>query len=237
MANPTTVRNPAAATVHNAGLARYMSGTFALTGAGIGLAFAVSYWLATATNFVAFIKANPLAFLVAYLVAAIGLIVAMSRAAKTRNATMAQLAYWPFCGLLGTALAYIHVRYAVGSIVQVFALTTAMFAALALYGYTTKRNLSGWGTFLLMGLVGIIGASLLNVFLVQSLALKFAINIVGVLVFAGFTAYDVQSIKDTYAQEGDHTSGRIFGAVGLVLDFINLFQHLLSLVGMNPIKD
>ena len=127
----------------------------------------------------------------------------------------------------------IFLVYAHGSIARVFFISAAAFGALSLYGYTTKKDLSGWGSFLFMGLIGIIIAALVNLFLASS-ALQFAISVIGVLVFAGLTAYDTQRIKDMY-YEGDSAAvvGRkaIMGALSLYLDFINLFIMLLRLFG------
>ncbi len=114
-----------------------------------------------------------------------------------------------------------------------FFITAAAFGGLSLYGYTTKKDLSGWGSFLIMGLIGIIIASIVNIFLASS-AMQFAISVIGVLVFAGLTAYDTQSIKEMYyAGDGEATMGRkaIMGALRLYLDFINLFLMLLMLFG------
>src|SRR5262249_43185193 len=116
----------------------------------------------------------------------------------------------------------------------VFLVTAAAFGALSLYGYTTKKDLSGWGSFLIMGVIGIVIAALVNIFL-QSSALQFAISVIGVLVFAGLTAYDTQQIKDNYyAVMGDMTAATkaaIMGALNLYLDFINMFTSLLQLFG------
>jgi FtsH-binding integral membrane protein len=135
---------------------------------------------------------------------------------------------------MGASLSSIFLRYTATSITQVFFVTAAAFGALSLYGYTTKKDLSGWGSFLIMGVFGIIIAAIVNIFL-QSSALQFAISVIGVLVFAGLTAYDTQRIKDTYYDVmGDAaaaTKGAIMGALSLYLDFINMFVSLLQLFG------
>jgi FtsH-binding integral membrane protein len=128
----------------------------------------------------------------------------------------------------------VFVRYKLGSAAQVFAITSVAFAGLSLWGYTTKRDLSRFGTFLIMGLIGLILASLLNLWL-QSGALQFVISCVGVLVFAGLIAYDTQRIKDEYLMIAGDTvevaKAAVWGALSLFLDFVNLFQFLLSLLG------
>ena len=146
----------------------------------------------------------------------------------------AQIAFWAFAAVMGASLSSIFLRYTATSITQVFFVTAAAFGALSLYGYTTKKDLSGWGSFLIMGVFGIIIAAIVNIFL-QSSALQFAISVIGVLVFAGLTAYDTQRIKDGYYElAGDAaamTKGAIMGALSLYLDYINMFTSLLSLFG------
>ncbi|ALN71672.1 MULTISPECIES: Bax inhibitor-1/YccA family protein [unclassified Aureimonas] len=145
----------------------------------------------------------------------------------------AQATFWSYAALVGLSLSTIFLVYTQESIVQVFFVTAAAFGALSLFGYTTKRDLSGMGSFLVMGLFGLIIAMLVNVFLASS-ALGFAISAVGVLVFAGLTAWDTQRIKDMYF-EGDDTlvAGRkaIMGALSLYLNFINMFMFLLQFLG------
>ena len=146
----------------------------------------------------------------------------------------AQLAFWLFAGVMGASLASIFLVFTGQSITQVFFVTAASFGALSIYGYTTQRDLSGWGSFLIMGVIGIVIASLVNLWL-QSGALQFAISVIGVLVFAGLTAYDTQRIKDGYYEVmGDATAtgkAAIMGALSLYLDFINMFVSLLQLFG------
>ncbi len=147
----------------------------------------------------------------------------------------AQATFWIYAALVGISLATIFVVYTATSITQVFFITAATFGAMSLYGYTTKRDLTGIGSFLFMGLIGIIIASVVNIFLASS-ALGFAISIIGVLVFVGLTAYDTQKIKEMYSVNDDGTvAGRkaIMGALKLYLDFINLFLMLLRLFGQN----
>jgi uncharacterized protein len=146
----------------------------------------------------------------------------------------AQLAFWLFAAVMGASLSVIFLAYTATSIAQIFFITAAAFGSLSLWGYTTKRDLSGWGSFLLMGVVGIMIAAILNVF-IQSDMMRFVIASVGVLVFAGLTAYDTQQIKDNYYavmhDAAAMTKGAIMGALNLYLDFINLFVSLLQLFG------
>lgn len=147
----------------------------------------------------------------------------------------AQGLFWGYAALVGLSLSTIFIRFTPDSIVQTFFVTAAAFGALSLYGYTTKRDLSGLGSFLIMGVFGIILASIVNIFL-GSEPLAWAISVIGVLVFSGLTAYDTQRIKEMY-WEGDDTlvAGRkaIMGALQLYLDFINLFMFLLQFLGNN----
>jgi uncharacterized protein len=155
------------------------------------------------------------------------------RIQNMRPAT-AQLTFWIYAGLVGVSLGSIFLIYTHTSIVRVFFITAASFGALSLWGYTTKRDLTGMGSFLIMGLFGIIIASLVNIFLVSSM-MQWIISVVGVLIFAGLTAYDTQRLKNEYvygAMEGDVMErSAIMGALSLYLDFLNLFTMLLHLMG------
>ena len=146
----------------------------------------------------------------------------------------AQVCFWLFSAVMGLSLSSIFLLYTGYSITRIFFVTAGAFAALSMYGYTTRRDLSGWGTFLIMGVFGIVLASLVNLWL-QSNSLQFALSTIGVLVFAGLTAYDTQRIKDVYYEVmGDATAASkaaIMGALSLYLDFINMFIMLLSLFG------
>jgi FtsH-binding integral membrane protein len=152
------------------------------------------------------------------------------------SAAGAQLFFYTFAAVMGLSLAWIFRVFTGVSIAQTFVITAIAFASLSIYGYTTKKDLSGLGTFLMMGLIGLIVASIVNIFLASS-ALMFAISVIGVLIFAGLTAYDTQRIKTDYiahAQAMDQewlAKSAIMGALNLYLDFINLFMFLLQLLG------
>ena len=174
---------------------------------------------------------SPLRWVV--MLAPLGMVFFLSARINKMSVSGAQTAFWVFAGLMGLSLSSIFLVYTTASIVQTFFITATAFGALSLYGYTTKRDLSAMGSFLFMGLIGLIIASLVNLFLASS-ALQFAISAIGVLVFAGLTAYDTQKIKEMY-WEGDDVlvAGRkaIMGALTLYLDFINLFMFLLQFLG------
>ncbi len=148
--------------------------------------------------------------------------------------TSAQSVFWLFAALMGLSLATIFIAFTQESIARVFFITAVAFGAMSLYGYTTKRSLASWGSFLFMGLIGVIIAMVVNIFL-QSSALQFAISVIGVIVFVGLTAYDTQRIKESYdvhMSSDVATKSAIHGALRLYLDFINLFVLLIQLLGV-----
>lgn len=146
----------------------------------------------------------------------------------------AQAVFWGYSALMGLSLASLFFLYTGESLARVFFITAATFGGMSLYGYTTHRDLTGWGSFLFMGVIGIVIASLVNLF-IQSTALYYAVSVIGVLIFVGLTAYDTQRIKSTYYQLGGHAAelskAALMGALSLYLDFINLFIMLLRLFG------
>ncbi|MBD8555454.1 Bax inhibitor-1/YccA family protein [Rhizobium sp. CFBP 8762] len=174
---------------------------------------------------------SPLRWIV--MLAPLGMVFFLSFRVNSLSVPAARTAFWVYAGLMGLSLSSILLVYTTASIVQTFFVTAASFGALSLYGYTTKKNLSAMGSFLIMGLFGLIIASLVNIFL-QSSALNFAVSAIGVLIFAGLTAYDTQKIKEMYFDGDDaQVIGRkaIMGALTLYLDFINLFMFLLRFMG------
>jgi len=176
--------------------------------------------------------ASPLKWVI--MLAPLAFVFFLSFRIYSMSVSAAQITFWLFAATMGLSLSSIFLVFTGQSIAQVFFITAAMFAALSVYGYTTKKDLSGWGTFLFMGVIGLVLAGLLNLF-IQSSALQFAISAIGVLVFAGLTAYDTQQIKDNYyAVFNDATlaaKSAIMGALNLYLDFINMFTSLLNLFG------
>ncbi|MEQ1616468.1 MAG: Bax inhibitor-1/YccA family protein [Hyphomicrobiaceae bacterium] len=184
------------------------------------------------TQLGAMLFASPLKWVV--MLAPLAFVFLLSFRVYKMSVGATQIAFWAFAAVMGVSLSSIFLVYTGQSITQVFFVTAAAFAGLSLYGYTTKKDLSGWGSFLIMGVIGIIIAALVNIWL-QSSALQFAISCLGVLIFAGLTAYDTQQIKDGYYQiAGDATlmaKGAIMGALNLYLDFINMFTSMLSLFG------
>jgi uncharacterized protein len=165
--------------------------------------------------------------------APLGLVFFLSFRISHMQASTARLLFFVYAGLLGVSLATIFVAYTQTSITQVFFISAAAFGALSLYGYTTQRSLDAMGSFLIMGLFGLIIASLVNIFL-HSNGLSWALSVIGVLIFAGLTAWDTQKIKEMYDVQDDGTvAGRkaVMGALSLYLDFINMFMMMLRLFG------
>jgi hypothetical protein len=167
------------------------------------------------------------------IIAPVGLVFAFSFGIARMRASTAQGLFWLYAALMGVSLSSIFLVYTGASITRVFFISAASFAGLSLYGYTTRRNLSAFGTFLVMGLWGLIIASVVNMFIASS-ALQFVMSVAGVGIFAGLTAWDTQKIKEMYwAADDGETAGKkaIMGALTLYLDFINLFLMLLRLFG------
>jgi len=167
------------------------------------------------------------------MLAPLGVVLYMSFGIRKMSAAKAQGAFWVFAALMGASLSSIFLVYTGASITRVFFITAGTFGAMSIYGYTTKRDLTKLGSFLMMGLIGIIIASIVNIFMKSSM-MYFVISIIGVLVFVGLTAYDTQKIKNMYlASDSGEVMGKkaIMGALTLYLDFINLFIMLLRLFG------
>jgi len=205
----------------------------AITGVAALAAFNFAFADGQLTAFGQAIYLSPLRWVV--ILAPVALVFFMSFRIDKLSVSAAQTTFWVYAALMGLSLSTVFLVYTGESITRTFFITAASFGALSLYGYTTKRDLSGMGSFLIMGLFGLIIASLVNIFLGSS-ALQFAISVIGVLIFAGLTAYDTQQIKEMY-YEGDSTlvAGRkaIMGALRLYLDFINLFMFMLQFLGSN----
>ena len=227
----------------DAGLRAYMIRVYNYMAAGVALTGLVAWFTFSAavvqtnagalqlTSFGHAIFGSPLMWLL--VLAPLGLVMVLSFAINRLSAGTALTLFFVYAGLLGLSLASIFLVYTHESITRVFFISAATFGAMSLYGYTTKRDLTGVGSFMFMGLIGIIIASLVNMFL-QSSGLGWAISVIGVLVFVGLTAYDTQSIKEMYSAMDDGTiAGRkaVMGALRLYLDFINLFLMLLRLFG------
>jgi hypothetical protein len=164
----------------------------------------------------------------------LGFVIAIHAGLQRMSTGTLQALFWGFAAIMGVSMSTIFVVFTKTSIAQTFFATAVAYLGLSVWGYTTKKDLSGWGTFLIMGVWGLIGAMLINAFLLKSGTAALVISFIGVLVFAGLTAYDTQRIKSMYYQvQGSEMVGKavILGAISLYLDFINLFQFLLSFMG------
>jgi len=237
--NYQTSAVPSARADIDQGLRSYMLKVYNLMGLGLlitGIAAWGAFQLAVTgdgqlTAFGTLIYASAFRWVV--ILAPLAAVFFLSFRIQSMSVAAAQTTFWVYSGLVGLSLSTIFLVYTGASITQTFFATAAAFGALSLYGYTTKRDLSAFGSFLVMGVVGLVIAMLINIFL-QSSALGFAISAIGVLIFAGLTAYDTQTIKDMYYEgDGADVAGRkaTMGALRLYLDFINLFMFLLQFMG------
>ena len=238
--NTTDYAQPQASTV-DAGLRSYMLRIYNYMASGLALT-GITALLASQSE--AFLSAvyhmeggyitgmSGLGWLVA--LAPLGFVLALSFGIQKMKSSTAQMVFWAFAVVMGLSMANIFLLYTGESIARTFFITAGTFGAMSLWGYTTKRDLSGMGSFLFMGLIGLILASVVNIFL-QSSMMAFVISVIGVLVFVGLTAYDTQRLKNMYYQISGHgealAKASIMGALSLYLDFINMFIFLLQLIG------
>jgi FtsH-binding integral membrane protein len=219
-----------AGVVTDAGLRSYMLSVYNYMASGVLLTGIVAMLFAN-SGYAVQVLTSPLRWVV--MLAPLAFIMVLSFGINRLSTGMAQVLFWAFATVMGLSMASIFLVYTGTSIAQTFFATAAAFAGLSLYGYTTKRDLSGFGTFLVMGVVGLIVAMVINIFL-QSSVMSLLISAVGVLIFAGLTAYDTQRIKSMYAYvAGTDMMGKtvIMGALNLYLDFVNMFTFLLSFMG------
>ncbi|NEX47113.1 Bax inhibitor-1/YccA family protein [Pseudotabrizicola algicola] len=237
MADYTTIRTAGAgvrAAQIDEGLRAHMNKVYGLMSVGMVLTGGVAWAVGTNETMLAAIFGTPLKWVVMF--APLIMVFAFSAMINRLSAAAAQLFFYTFAALMGLSISFIFAVYTGVSIAQTFFATAIAFASLSLYGYTTKRDLSGMGTFLMMGLIGLIVASIVNIFMASS-ALQFAISVIGILIFAGLTAYDTQSIKNEYIEHAAAMDqewlgkSAIMGALRLYLDFINMFMFLLQFMG------
>jgi FtsH-binding integral membrane protein len=218
----------------DAGLRAHMNKVYGLMSVAMTLTAGVAWAVGTNEAMITAIYSTPLKWVVMFL--PLVMVFTFSAMINRMSVSAAQLFFYVFASAMGLSLAYIFAVFTGTSIATTFLITAIAFAGLSIYGYTTKRDLSGFGTFLVMGLIGLIVAMVVNMFL-ASTALAFAISVIGVLIFAGLTAYDTQKIKTMYlqhAQAGDQEwlgKAAIMGALNLYLDFINMFMFLLQFLG------
>lgn len=242
MADYNTIRTGAGtrAAEIDAGLRAHMNKVYGTMSVGLLLTAAVSWAVGSTPALISVLynletgSPNILGWIVMFLPL---LMVFGFRSVLNRlSAAGTQLYFYVYAAIMGLSLSFIFLAFTGMSIAQTFLVTSISFAGLSLWGYTTKKDISGWGAFLIMGLIGLIVASIVNIFL-GSPALHFAISVIGVLIFAGLTAYDTQKIKNDYIQHAHAMDAEwlaksaIMGALNLYLDFINLFLFLLQFMG------
>lgn len=214
----------------DAGLRKHMLAIYNYMASGVLLSGIVALLFAN-SGLAAQVLATPLRWVI--MLAPLGFVFAMSLGANRMATSTLQLLFWGFCTVMGLSMSSIFLVFTASSIASTFFATAGAFAGLSLFGYTTKKSLSGMGSFMVMGLIGILIAMLINIFL-QSTALQLAISILGVIIFAGLTAWDTQRLKqEYYVLQGTEFAGKavVLGALTLYLDFINMFQFLLSFLG------
>ena len=226
-----TVRPADAQVGIDVGLREYMLRVYNYMASGLALTGIVAFAFAQYLFANPALAHSPVMFLI--MLAPLGLVMWLSFGLNRMQASTAQLLFWLYAGVMGLSLASVFLVFTGVSIARVFFITAGTFGAMSLYGYTTRRDLSQFGSFLFMGLIGIIIAGLVNIFIGSS-ALQFAISVIGVIVFTGLTAWDTQQIKEMYYEGDDYEMGSkkaIMGALRLYLDFINLFMMLMHLLG------
>ena len=215
---------------YDAGLRKHMLAIYNYMASGVLLSGIVALLFAR-SGLAAQVLTTPLKWVI--MLAPLGFVFGMSLGANRMATSTLQALFWGFCAVMGLSLSSIFLVFTASSIASTFFATAGAFAGLSLYGYTTKKSLSGMGSFMVMGLIGILIAMLINIFL-QSTALQLAISILGVVIFAGLTAWDTQRLKQEYYMlQGTEFAGKavVLGALTLYLDFINMFQFLLSFLG------
>lgn len=217
--------------VFDEGLRQHMLRIYNYMGLGLVVTGLVALFVASTPALYVPIFTTPLKWVV--MLAPLAFVLFFSFRIHAISASTAQTLFWAFCAVMGLSMASIFLVFTGVSIARTFFIAASMFGAMSLYGYTTKRDLSKFGSFLIMGLIGVIIASLVNLFVASS-ALQFAISVIGILVFVGLTAWDTQRIKEEYAENvgGEAVQKMaVFGALSLYLNFINIFMLLLNFTG------
>lgn len=224
----------------DAGLRAHMNKVYSTMSVGMLITFAVAWAVGSSPALLSIFRdpitlsPNILGWIAMFL--PLGMVFGFGAVMRKASAEGARLFFFAFAAAMGLSMSYIFAVFTGMSIAQTFLVTAIAFAGLSLYGYTTKKDISGWGSFLIMGVIGLIVAMIINIFL-QSPAMMYAISMIGVLIFAGLTAYDTQKIKTDYIAHAHHGDAEwleksgIHGALNLYLDFINMFQFLLMFLG------
>jgi FtsH-binding integral membrane protein len=220
-----------AGAVFDEGLRQHMLRVYNYMGLGLVVTGLVASLVSSTPALYVPIFSSPLKWVV--MLAPLAFVMLFSFKMQTMSAASAQAMFWAFCAVMGLSLASVFLVFTGTSIARTFVIAATMFGATSLYGYTTRRDLTQFSSFLIMGLIGVMIASIVNIFL-GSTALQFAISVIGIAVFIGLTAWDTQTIKEQYAENFDAESRQklaVFGAFSLYLNFINIFQLLLNFTG------
>ena len=220
-----------AGAAYDEGLRQHMLRVYNYMGLGLVVTGLIAFFVASTPALYVPIFSSPLKWVV--MLAPLAFVMIFSFKMQTMSAGSAQALFWAFCAVMGLSLASVFLVFTSTSIARTFFIAATMFGATSLYGYTTKRDLTQFSSFLIMGLIGVVIACLVNLFL-GSTALQFAISVIGIAVFIGLTAWDTQTIKEQYAENFDAESQQklaVFGAFSLYLNFINIFQLLLNFTG------
>lgn len=226
--NPASTMSGAA---FDEGLRGHMLRVYNYMGIGLVITGLVAYFVGTTPAIYVPIFSSPLQWVVMF--APLAFVLFFSFKINSISAAAAQTMFWAFCAIMGLSMASIFLVFTGASIARTFFIAAAMFGVMSLYGYTTKTDLTKFGSFLIMGLIGVVIASIVNIFLGSSM-IQFVVSIVGIIVFLGLTAWDTQTIKEQYAENNGAEGNQklaVMGALSLYLSFINLFQLLLSLTG------
>jgi FtsH-binding integral membrane protein len=220
-----------AGAVYDEGLRQHMLRVYNYMGVGLVVTGVIAFVVSSTPALYVPIFSTPLKWVV--MLAPLAFVLLFSFRIQTMSAAGAQAMFWAFCAVMGLSLASVFLVFTGTSIARTFFIAATMFGATSLYGYTTKRDLTQFSSFLIMGLIGVVIASIVNIFL-GSTALQFAISVIGIAVFIGLTAWDTQTIKEQYAENFGAESQQklaVFGAFSLYLNFINIFQLLLNFTG------
>lgn len=219
------------AVLFDEGLRAHMLRVYNYMALGLVLTGVVAFTVSSIPALYVPIFSSPLKWVV--FLAPLAFVLLFSFRIQTMSAAGAQAMFWAFCAVMGLSLASIFLVYTGTSIARTFFIAASMFGAMSLYGYTTKTDMTKFSSFLIMGLIGVVIASIVNLFLGSS-ALQFAISVIGIVVFLGLTAWDTQNIKEQYAEHFDSESRQkmaVWGAFSLYLNFVNIFQLLLNFTG------
>jgi uncharacterized protein len=220
--------------LYDQGLRNFMIGIYNNMMVGLVISGLTAFIISSNMELMSFLFNTPMKWVV--MLSPLAFIFVLSYGIEKFHTNTSRMLFYLFSGIMGISLSSIFIVFTAASITQVFFITASMFAATSIYGYTTKRDLTTMGSFMFMGLIGILIASLVNLFLASS-AMAFAISVIGVIVFVGLTAWDTQNLKETYLTPGAFTSAeemtkiQLHGSLSLYLNFVNLFNMLLQLLG------